>query len=194
MSRQFKVQIGVVLLYVGVTLLMTWPAMTQLTSTVLGEGGDPWQTMWRFEDQESKISNLEFWSDFFGGGEPRLINYSPLPWMPLQFLFGQPLAYNLIWLLSFILAGYFMFLLVQHLTKNTLAAFLAGLVYMFLPYHAAHALGHFGALQLQWLPLAILAWLYFIKQPTGRNTVALSVVMIVQALTEHHYALWLALF
>lgn len=187
-------QIRALLAYCLLTLVLTWPVMTGLTSHLAGFGGDPWQTMWRFEDQAAKIWSANFWSEFFGGGEPRLINYSPLPWMPLQLFLGQPLTYNVVWLLSFILSGYGMFLLVSYLTKNQLAAFLAGLVYMFAPYHVAHALGHFGAMQLQWLPLAILAWLHFLRRPCLLTSFSLSLVIIVQSLSEHHYALWLGLF
>lgn len=188
--------------YVVITLIFTWPVIRDATSHVAGTGGDPWQTLWRFEDQAAGIGSREFWTTFFGGGEPQLVNYSTLPWLPAHSLFGQPAAYNIVWLLSFVLSGYFMFLLTGDILRTAKAgalniepaAFLSGLVYMLLPYHVAHAMGHFGALQIQWLPLVILLWLRFVRRPTIWNTLGLVLVATIQAWTEHHYALWIVLF
>jgi hypothetical protein len=210
MTSALKRHLVLVSGFLAVAAVLASPALVDLRGAVIGEGGDPWQTMWRFEEQESRILNLEFWRDFFGGGEPRLINYSTLPWMPLQLMVGQPLAYNLVWLISFAASGYAMYLLVEYVVARSLykepratnyklpainwTAAIAGLYYMLLPYHVAHSLGHFGAMQLQWLPLAILAWLRFVARPTAWNTVGLAAVLAIQAWTEHHYILWLALF
>ncbi len=182
------------LLFLAVTLGIVLPALPFLTTQIIGSGGDPWQTMGRFEEQASRIGGLEFWSDFLGGGEPRLINYSTLLWLPLQILFGQPLAYNLAWIMSFVLSGFCMYLLVRYLVSNEWAAVLSGLYYMLLPYHLAHAHGHFGAMQLQWLPLAILLFIAFLRTPRLAVALGFITVFIVQSWTEHHYALWLSMF
>lgn len=189
--------------YLVVTILMTWPVALHLFNYVAGSGGDPWQSLWRFEDQELRIKNIEFWQDFFGGREAALVNYSTLPWMPLHLLLGQPLAYNIIWLLSFVLSGYFMYHLVMYLLNQRLkiekwklkiqAAFLSGLMYMFLPYHVAHAQGHFGAMQIQWLPLAVLLFMRYVNRPQMRTVLPLVGVVVIQAWVEHHYLVWYAL-
>lgn len=189
MSTLWKRHIVVAALYSGLTLLMTMPVITSLTSHVAGQGGDPWQTMWRFEHEWENRDLLRV----FGGGEARLVNNSVWPWMGLHIAFGEPVAYNLVLLFSFILSGYFMYLLVRHLTRHEAAAFLAGVLYMFLPFHVAHSLGHFGAMQTQWLPLAILLLLMWVKQPTAWRTVGLALVVTLQSWTEHHYFLWLGI-
>lgn len=194
MMSVLKHHVAALGLFTAIVLVLSWPGVAGLSTHVIGEGGDPWQTMWRFEEQESGISNIEFWRDFFGGGDPRLVNYSTLPWMPLQIIFGQPATYNLVWLISFILSGYTMYLLVYSLTRHTIGALLAGLAYMMVPYHFAHALGHFGAMQLQWLPIAIVLLRRFVRVPTTWTAVGLAAVVTIQAWTEHHYALWLVLF
>lgn len=209
MASAGKIQSLVLGGYLVVTILMTWPVVLHLSYSVAGSGGDPWQTMWRFENQESRIMNLDFWVEFFGGGEAALVNYSTLPWMPLHLLLGQPLAYNIVWLLSFVLSGYFMYLLVKYLVssssygaklntkdeiRNTnLAAWLSGLVYMFLPYHVAHAQGHFGAMQIQWLPLAVLLLMRYVNRPQMRTVLPLVGVVAIQAWVEHHYLVWYAI-
>ena len=187
MSETLKKHLVVLLLYTVLTLVMTMPVALNLTTHIAGSGGDPWQTLWRFE-QPINLSEL------FGGGEPRLVNNSTIPWLPLHLLFGQPAAYNIIWLLSFILSGYFMYLLVGHLTRSKRAAFLSGLLYMFLPFHVAHALGHFGAMQTQWLPLTIWLTFAFMEKQTWWRAIGLAAVITMQSWTEHHYLLWYAIF
>lgn len=200
---------GVLAVYVIITLILTLPASLHVTTRVIGSGGDPWQTMWRFEDrfdaaraaqQHGELGSF-IRTEFLGGGEPRLVNLSVWPWMPLHLLFGQPTAYNLIWLLSFMLAGYAMYGLVYYLIgfseqsislfRRHAAALIAGIMYMLLPYHVAQARGHFGAMQIHWLPVVMLTALYFFHKPTLWRSILLGIAIIIQAWSEHHYVVWL---
>lgn len=186
---------------------MTWPVAGYIGTHVAGSGGDPWQTMWRFEHKAQMLSEAVqagsvgtyVAEEFFGRSQPALVNLSVWPWMWVQWLFGQPLAYNIVWLLSFILSGYAVFLLVGTLASRNeklpeAAAFIAGMTYMFLPYHVAHAYGHFGAMQLQWIPFIIVLSISFIRKATQLKVIGLAALLIVQGWTEHHYFLWLMLF
>ncbi|MEK7556595.1 MAG: hypothetical protein AAB538_01325, partial [Patescibacteria group bacterium] len=209
MNALWRRHIVVLILYVVLTVFMTMPIVSNISTHVAGLGGDPWQTMWRFGDEWDNANILEI----FGGGEPRLVNISVWPWMWLHLMFGQPAAYNLVYLLSFVLSGYFMYLLVRFLTRRVpepdalhryggglsrilseAPAFLAGVLYMFLPYHVAHGMGHFGAMQTQWLPLAVLLLFMWIQRPTVWRTIGLALVVTLQSWSEHHYLLWLAIF
>lgn len=236
MLQLSKVHLIVLVLYVVLTLLMSWPLPLNMTTHIAGSGGDPWQTLWRFEykwrlfqEAAKEPARLEgvmhfLREEFFGGGKPQLVNLTVWPWMWLHVVVGQPAAYNLIWLLSFVLSGYFMYLLAsfatshfspftradvydsktqvrrsdRHVLHTSLLheapAFLAGLMYMFLPYHVAHAHGHFGALQTQWLPLIIFLLFIFIRRPTIWVVLLLAFAIIIQSWSEHHYALWLMIF
>lgn len=201
--------------YIVLTLLMTMPLAWRFTDHIAGQGGDPWQTLWRFDEKkntlETALYNQQIGSflktEFLGGGEARLVNVTVWPWMPLHYILGEPIGYNLIFWLSFILSGYGMYVLVQYFlneyqTPNTTlvpwwrldtSAFLAGILYMFLPYHTAHSMGHFGAMQLQWLPFTIWAFFKWLKKPSFGNSFALGFFFILQAFSEHHYVLWLGI-
>ncbi len=76
--------------------------------------------------------------------------------VPLLAATGNPvLVYNLLFLLSFPLAGLGMYLLAREMAARRPAAFLAGLIYAFSP----HQFGHLSQLQLlsiAWLPLTLL--------------------------------------
>ncbi|MEK7500387.1 MAG: hypothetical protein AAB649_07355, partial [Patescibacteria group bacterium] len=74
------------------------------------------------------------------------------------------------------------------------APILAGVFYMFMPYHVAHSLGHFGAMQLEWIPFIAAATLAFIKNPRIYIAGILGILLTIQAWTEHHYIVWIALF
>lgn len=216
MNKSLKRHLVIIGLYTLFTLVMSLPMILSLDTELVGKGGDPWQVLWRFDERieimsqeikEGGIGNAI--KNEFGGGIPRLVNLSVWPWMWAHLLLGEPVGYNIIWLCSFILSGYGMYLLVNYLihkqekeephdNPNIITqqapAFIAGLVYMLMPYHIAHSLGHFGAMQIQWIPLVILALYMLIDKLTILRAVAFALLVTVQAWTEHHYMLWLGVF
>ncbi len=197
MKRAYKQHILTLLLMALLAIFMSYPAIFHLGDSLVGQGGDPWQAMWRFEHKGSG-GIQDFIRDFSGTGGSYLINVSVWPWMPLHYIFGEPVAYNLTWLIIMTLSGYAMALFVKILTKQTsifsAAPLLAGIAYMFLPYRSAHALGHFGAMQLQWIPFICAAVVSYWRTPRTWTVVLIGILFSVQAWTEHHYALWLGIF
>ncbi len=76
--------------------------------------------------------------------------------VPLDLAFGPIVAYNLTFLLTFFLAGYATYLLVRRITDHRGAAFVAGLVFAFAPYHASGNLdGQMNLANVQWIPLCV---------------------------------------
>lgn len=195
--------------YILIAFIFTLPTGLRLGDYVAGSGGDPWQTMWRFEHKSQELQQATqnnhvaqyVTQEFLGQSEPQLVNLSVWPWMPLQWLFGQPVGYNLVWLLSFILSGIGMYALVLQIMRLSnmkeemphTAAFIAGIAYMLLPFHVAHSFGHFGAMQMQWLPLIMALALSFYTKPTALKSIGIGLLLIIQAWSEHHYMLWLAI-
>jgi hypothetical protein len=86
--------------------------------------------------------------------------------IPLQEFFGLNAAYNTMYLLSYILSAYFMYLLAFHITKDKKAAILAGLIFAFSPFHAGHAMRHLNLMSIQFVPLFVLS---FLKLMESRN-------------------------
>lgn len=204
---QIIAQHGLVLVgFVILTLLMVWPAPLRVNSEVIGNGGDPWQTMWRFESTAQSLKQavsrgtikIFLHDEFLGGGQDRLINLSVWPYLLLQLLLGQPLTYNIVWFLSFVLSGYAIYVLCLTLAKQSsplvhAAAFVAGVYYMFLPYHVSHGQGHFGAMQTEWIPLIFLIAILFWRRSSWLKATVLGVLVVIQAWSEHHYLVWLVL-
>lgn len=211
MSGALYRQLAIAALFVILTVVLTFPAILQVSGDVIGSGGDPWQAMWRFEDKWQQLTRAQesgtlvdfLQYEFLGGGEARLINLSVWPWMWLHLMFGQPVAYNLIYFLSFAIAGLAMYHLVRFILQSAseplttrqreAASVVAGIAYMFLPFHVAHSQGHFGAMQTQWLPLVAIASILFVRRPSLLRAVVLILLLVIQAWSEHHYLLWLLL-
>src|SRR5690606_2555208 len=93
--------------------------------------------------------------------------FNGLVTLPVQLVAGLIPAYNTVVLVSWTLAGYGMFLLALWLlrgvsarqggvTARLPAAFVAGAIYTFAPFHMAHLLGHMQVMSLQWLPFYLL--------------------------------------
>ncbi len=109
--------------------------------------------------------------------------FNGLATLPIQLTFGLLPAYNAAVLLSFVLGGYGAYLLALYALRGWgrqgdkvtgwqgdrmarsghgsrftfhAAAFLAGVVFAFSPYHFAHTLGHLQLIALQWIPFYVL--------------------------------------
>ena len=75
--------------------------------------------------------------------------------LPIQLVFGLLPAYNTAVLFSFTLGGLGAYLLARHILgpgSSHLAAFAAGVIFTFSPFHIAHLLGHMQVISLEWIP------------------------------------------
>ncbi|HSX24379.1 MAG TPA: hypothetical protein VLG69_00205 [Candidatus Andersenbacteria bacterium] len=153
--------------------------------------------MWRFTVKEQQGFG-GFLNDFLGRGNPQLVNLSVWPWMPIHVLLGEPVGYNTIFLLNMLLSGYAMALFIRILVQEknicSPAPVIAGIAYMFAPYHIAHSLGHFGAMQLEWVPFILAISVSYIRNPKIWKILTIGILFSIQSWEEHHYALWLAIF
>ena len=117
MLLPLKRQLAVLSFFVAISLIMTLPVVLNLTTHVAGSGGDPWQTLWRLASTEQQLREAVMHgelktflaTELLGQGSPRLVNLAVWPYLPLQFLGGEVLTYNLVWLLSFMMAGWGMY-------------------------------------------------------------------------------------
>jgi hypothetical protein len=151
--------------YALVTLAITWPIETQLSTVVIGDPLDPTQSVWNFWWWRQALSTgtSPFRSDllWWPNGISLWFQTWDLPslWMtlPLAPWLSDMARYNLAVLLSFPLSGYTAYWLCLELWPGSrLAAALAGCLYTFSTYHYAHAQMHLHVASMQWTPLFIL--------------------------------------
>ncbi|MEZ4635036.1 MAG: hypothetical protein R2873_10855 [Caldilineaceae bacterium] len=90
--------------------------------------------------------------------------FNGLVTLPVQLSGGLMLAYNAVVWISWVLGGYGVFLLALWVLRAARlspllrfgAAFLAGTIFTFSPFHMAHLLGHMQVMSLQWMPFYVL--------------------------------------
>lgn len=88
--------------------------------------------------------------------------------LPVQYLTdNSAFTANVLLISSFVFCTYFVFLLVFDLSRNYLAAFVAGILFSFTPYRWAHA-GHLQLLPFFWAPIALLFANRFMEKPYKR--------------------------
>lgn len=205
--------------YLILALLLTWPLATSFTSAIPGDGFDGWQNYWNLWWMREALLRLQT-SPFFtrllyyptGAGLlfHTLNPFNGLLTMPLQLLGGVAVAYNSVVLFSFAVGGFGAYLLaLQTLVwagKETgptraahPAAFVAGLIYTFSPFHFAHLLGHMQVISLEWLPFYALYLLRGWQSPPGSqrrwaDALKAGLFLALTGLCDWYYVLYLLLF
>jgi len=167
--------------YLVLTLIMTFPLVTEFSTAIPGDGFDGWQNYWNLWWVKKALLDLgtnPFFCDYvyYPTGASLYFHtlniFNGLLTVPVQALFGWTVAYNFVVVFSFVVGGYGTYLLVYWLgvgsssrpsscsgqgsLQGRLAAFVAGLVFTFSPYHFAHLLGHMQLISLEWLPFYVL--------------------------------------
>lgn len=155
---------AVFIAYSMVTVVIMWPAVRHVSSRILGDDLDPWQTLWGMWwwrvsyalDSTPMHSRMLWWPDgsslwFQTWDIPSVVGVWPL-WGVLP----EPAIYNLPLLLSFPMSGLTCYWLCRALWQHTLASALAGALYTFCTYHFAHASGTLHIASMQWSPLYFL--------------------------------------
>lgn len=192
--------LGVPAAYFVMALVLTYPVVLtarhaipmdpQIEGWFPGDG-DPWHYLWGIWYVAKAFSTFPpplLWTDlvFFPMG-------FEIPFLPgvglilgpgalLQAVFGLVLSYNLLWWLSFALAGYAMYLLVRHLLGDRVVAFAGGCLFAFSSYRLIHSVEHLPIVMASFLvPAFALALLRAGAQPTGRRHAACALVLAASA-------------
>jgi hypothetical protein len=151
------------IVYVLVSVAMTWPVAAHLGTHLPGGGDDVWVHQWTFWWVKESIvkgynplhTHLLFYPDGVSLATHNFAWLNIAAWLPLQAILGNNAAYSLLFIAAFALNGFSMFLLARELTGSPPAAFVGGLIYGFWPYTLSHY-GHPNMMLTCWVPLALL--------------------------------------
>ena len=106
---------------------------------------------------------------------------------PIQWIFGNPvLAYNVAFLMSYILAGCGMYLLTVSLTSSRLAAVIAGVAFACLPYRITQ-LSHLQVLMYGWMPFGLWALHRFLARGSWVALVGFVGFFLLQGLSNLYF-------
>ena len=198
--KKVKIYTTVILLFAMLSVLLTFPLIRHMVNGLFI--GDPslntWILAWDVHSILTNPSNL-FNANIFYPFTENTLAFSEhlfsniLISFPIIVMTHNPiLAYNLIFLLSFILSGFGMFLLVNHYLNDKYSAFLAGIIFAFCTYRFAH-LGHLQLLTAQWMPFSFLYLDKFLHKSTNKNLVLFSLFFILQVLSSWYYAVYITI-
>jgi len=113
--------------------------------------------------------------------------------LPIYALTRNPvLAYNLVWLLSYLLAAAAAHLLAWRYTRDHLAATLAGMASAFCFFRMHHGHGHLNLIWSFWIPLSFIAMHRWVARPTWTRLSALVAIVVLQALASWNEAVLIA--
>jgi hypothetical protein len=207
MTRKTAVLVAV--LYTAIAIGMTWPLTRVIGREIAWDLGDPifnsWVLLWTGGQMlaflRGDLGALgRYWDGNIFHPQPLTVAYSehlaPQMMQALPIIAATDnivLAYNLLFLSTFVLSGLGMFLLVRELTRHPLAAFLAGLAFAFAPYRLAQ-LPHLQVLSAQWMPFVLYGFRRYFD--TGRRAPLMggAVALVAQNLSCGYYLLFFAPF
>jgi hypothetical protein len=160
--------------------------------------GDPLFSIWRIGWVHHKLLGdpRPLFSPNIFHPHPFTLTYSDsmllpaLTTVPLLALGLHPvIAYNLVFVCSFVASAFAMYLLVEHLTGSPGAAFVSGLLFGFYPYRFEHY-SHFELQMTYCMPLALLALHRFLTTARVRDAVAAGFLFAAQLYCSMYYAVF----
>ena len=186
-AREILIFLG----FLTLSVLMTWPWALYLRDAV-SDRGDPyaiayylwWNYHQTFHDpfnlfQATVLYPYEYTLAFTESAYGVSLLFFPL------FAVGfQPLTVlSFATLIAFAFSGYGMFRLVRTLTSSLGSAWIAGIVFAFIPYHFQR-LPHLHLIFTAWIPLLLEALVVFAARRTWRSATWLGVTFVMNALTS----------
>ncbi|MFP4436114.1 MAG: ArnT family glycosyltransferase [Chloroflexaceae bacterium] len=153
--------------YVVLTAIMLLPLIVRLPTHIIGPPGDNLEYLWKmhwFSTAliEQHVSPVFAPQIFYPGGADLTVSeVAPahhLLGVPVTWLFGPVVGYNLVMVSTFVLTAFFTYLLARRLGARPGAAWVAGIIFAFCLRRYFHANGHFGMMGSQWVALTLYGW------------------------------------
>ncbi len=199
--RAVGLHAAVLLLYTCLALVVSWPMARSFTTAVIGaEGGvDAYQCAWNLWWVAHSLSSgqLPFftWLLFYPQGVDlfwQTLQFSQgVAALPITLLLGPLAGFNWTILGGFVIGGYVTFLFARHLTGQTLAALVAGMVFAFSPYHLQKVVdGGLEVSSIQWLPCYFFALYLLLEQPRWWRSLLAGALLLWVSLGSWYYGLF----
>jgi hypothetical protein len=189
-GRKHKALVCIVVfvVYVLLTLVMSYPVVARIGTHLIGDGDDMWVHYWNNWWVERVLqgkSDLYYTDLLFHPTGVSLLhqNFAWVNiglWLGLKPLVGGIAAYNLVHLLHIPLSGLSMFLLVRRLTKSEAVAFVGGLIFAFLPFRMLDT-NHPNMVSTEGFPLLMLFLLRLFEdeRPIRDGLIAGTVIAVI---------------
>lgn len=162
--------------YALLTVLMTLPVATQLTTRLVGWGNDPYVHYWNnwWVGQALKRGISPYYTDMLFHPSGASMVYHNFAWLniagalALKPFVGPVGAYNLVFLANIALCGFAMYHLASYVLGHQGAAFVAGLVHAYWPYRMLHS-AHPNLISTQWVVWFLLFLMKTVREGKRRH-------------------------
>lgn len=190
-------------LYVVVAIVATWPLLTELTTSAIGDpANDIWNHLWGFwwvKDEILHHGRFPLYTNLLNhprGGTLFFIDMSnALLSLPLQELVGLTASYNLVILFHLALNGFGAFCLAYQLTRDPYASFVTGVIYGFSPHLLAQVYnGISETINAGWLPLFLTFMFRTFQEARISNAILAGFFLFLCTFANWYYGLFGALF
>lgn len=163
----FKKNILIILLFIIITSILTYPLIFKITTHIPGffSSDEPYAVLWdSWRIKHSLLNKISLRHTplvvypFGVDSNPfaKYFSYLYLGVLYLLSILTTPiLTYNLQVFFNLFLSGVFTFLLIFYLTENRLTAVFGGIIFAFCPYQFMKIWQHLGLTYNQWLPLVL---------------------------------------
>jgi hypothetical protein len=201
--------VKVTALYLAVAVAFTWPLAIGLTRDIPWDLGDSLLNAWILAWDADRLLRFlggdvgalrNFWNANIFHPEPLTLAYSEhlfaqaVQSLPVYALTGNIiLAYNLLFLSTFVLSGLGMFLFVREVTGSAKAALVAGLIYAFAPYRVPQ-FSHLQVMSSQWMPFVLYGLRRYFQTRHMTPLVGAGAALIAQNLSNGYFLLFFAPF
>ena len=174
MRRPWVIHSIIFVVFVGLTIVVTWPLVRVMDSMLVGQIGDNVYFVWLFGWFRKALFELKtspFVVPFLNYPEGWSLAHTEMSpatlaiGFPFSLIVGNVFAYNVSALATFVLSGFFMYVWVERVTKSHWAGFIAGSFFAFSPYRFAHfRAGHLNLLGTMWLPLFFMGFFELLQE------------------------------
>jgi hypothetical protein len=174
--------------YALLTLMMTYPVVTRLTTHLVGWGNDPFVHYWNnwWVGQALKRGMSPYHTDMLFHPNGASMVFHNFAWLNivgslvLKPLTGPVGAYNIVFLANVALGGFAMYHLANYVLGHRAAAFVAGLVHAFWPYRMHHT-AHPNLISTQWMVWSLLFLMKTVREGKRRHVLLAALFLTLTA-------------
>jgi len=178
--------------------VVTWPVVLVPSEQLVGHpGNDTWNHVWGYWWVAEALSSGSWPGHtehlaFPDGGTLYFIDtVQAIVTVPLQWIVGPAMAYNMIVLFGIALSAFGAWLLARRVTGDSVAAGVAMVIYGCSPHLLGQAYnGISETVCAGWLPISLWGLLRFLDRPNWKRAATLGVLMATCMLTSWYYGLF----
>jgi hypothetical protein len=192
----------VTLLYLVGTGALTWPWLARLRTHIVGWPGDNFEFLWKLWWVPHRIGGGRtpfFAENVFsqsGGYHLGSTDMSPVAtflFAPLTAAAGPVFVYNVVMLLSYVLAGLGTYLLARRFGAGRFPALVAGAAFAYCPFHFVQATAHLNVAQIGFTPWVFLTADTLVSRRRLRDGVGFGLALAFAGLTTWYRLIFLVL-